>query len=998
MANLTFPELKEMKGIALPSASVDTLKQLREDTCSRSTSRDFKLQNYQRFLRRVLSPDSPTRCLLMVHGTGTGKTCTAIQIAEEYIIRPEFQDKRVLILANPAVQDNFKSQIFAMSKVSIDPDGILLSKQCTGRRYLDMLLRIQSEPLKWSDKATRERLNTIAQRIISEFYEFQGYTMFANSVNDQLGDAWIHETFDNRLIIIDEAHNIRNTEDGTPTKLISMALERIIKTAKNITLILLTATPMFDSYDEVIFYFNLFLWNERKQKLTEQLTPGNVFTKSGNFLSGMEDKFRGWCQDYVSFVRGDNPLSFPFRLPPPENLIALPAKRDLRNKIIPEKERRSVLTLTGSVVQGIQAEVLKSYKELKLGVAAADPTICVFPENATFRTTFKKSQEEDSQYDYDYKFLAPSKIADHSSKFKLIMNIIKDSEGVIFVYSNLVERGAQLFAMCLEEHGYESATGARLLKSTANEIERGSKGKYVLFTSELSNTGEGRRVLDRLKNSDNKDGNDIKVIVASPAISEGVDLSYIRQVHVIEYCWNMSKIEQVVGRGIRTCSHQALPFEKQNCTVYLHVCKTPDSDTELIDEYYYRKAVEFKGHQIAEVKQVIMESAMDCPLQTEINSLPKEWRNLEIEQVRSQDGKTLLLSLGDMAAPNFGSSGLTCKVKESKEDPEHERPLSAYLDVKDEILDKFMKLFLKKPIWTLEDLYKSPQLQLYDKDVIVYILHTAIDTGFQLKDRNGRLGYIESKGSMYAFTLGKYNSMQERYIKEDKGKDVPLEKRVQETKKESTLDEKRKQLDLSDDIKSRFDRSVIDWYIVDQEMTQQERIQHMLSLDWNNPPIYAKILKVNDLKILGSKQIYNSNNEHITPIGKQADTYFKWVKQRMDLFLETKDKFFAAMQNGRIAFNLDDSQEELKRVERSKVIKGKACGSYHEPLLKRFAEWLGFPIPESVGTKTARCQFLALAIRQAVINKKDIMWWTPEEWDIFDEDSNRKDLLLKLKA
>jgi type I site-specific restriction endonuclease len=39
----------------------------------------------------------------MVHGTGAGKTCSAIQIAEEYIIRPEFQDKRVLVLANPSI-------------------------------------------------------------------------------------------------------------------------------------------------------------------------------------------------------------------------------------------------------------------------------------------------------------------------------------------------------------------------------------------------------------------------------------------------------------------------------------------------------------------------------------------------------------------------------------------------------------------------------------------------------------------------------------------------------------------------------------------------------------------------------------------------------------------------------------------------------------------------------------------------------------------------------
>jgi hypothetical protein len=56
--------------------------------------------------------------------------------------------------------------------------------------------------------------------------------------------------------------------------------------------------------------------------------------------------------------------------------------------------------------------------------------------------------------------------------------------------------------------------------------------------------------------------------------------------------------------------------------------------------------VEAKAKSIATVKQIIMESAMDCPLQTDINSLPLEWRNLRIEQHRSQDNKTVTLSLG----------------------------------------------------------------------------------------------------------------------------------------------------------------------------------------------------------------------------------------------------------------------------------------------------------------------------------------------------------------
>ena len=173
-------ELQETKVESLPIASLETLKILRNEMCSNKFS---KLQSHQKFLRRILSPDSPTRSLLMVHGTGTGKTCSAIQIAEEYIIRPEFQYSKVLVIANPPVQENFRKQIFNTNNIYEDDDGLLLSKQCTGRRYLDMLQRIQKEPLKWSSPLVRQRMSNISKKIIDEFYEFQGYIEFANKLH-----------------------------------------------------------------------------------------------------------------------------------------------------------------------------------------------------------------------------------------------------------------------------------------------------------------------------------------------------------------------------------------------------------------------------------------------------------------------------------------------------------------------------------------------------------------------------------------------------------------------------------------------------------------------------------------------------------------------------------------------------------------------------------------------------------------------------------------------
>lgn len=1022
MVNITHPELAETRAQSLPPASLETLKQMRDDMCSVSSSKDFKLQPNQRFLRRVLSPDSPTRNLLMVHGTGQGKTCTAIQIAEEYILRPEFQDKRVFVLANPSIQENFKTQIFDISRVQMDVDGLLLSKQCTGRRYLDMIQRSQSEPLRLTDKTQQAKVMRMANRIIGEFYEFQGYQGFAKVITDKQEelksqnemDSWIHETFDNRLIIIDEAHNLRETTESDASKLVAIALERILKTANGITLVLLTATPMYDQYDELLYYFNLFLWNDRRIDLKSSIRASDIFTETGSFKEGGEEKFRGWCQDYVSFVKGENPFTFPFRLNPPDNLIAEPDRTtDIFGK--PIEEQRKFLKLTKSFLSPQQEKVVKGLTVR----ATSDPRlICMFPENKSFRETFEK---QESTYVYrGEQFLAPSKVALYSSKFGLIMNILESSSGIVFVYSNLAESGAQLFSMCLEEHGYEPAIGSRLLKDTSNEISRGSKGKYVLFTSETSDS-DINKALVRLKRPENANGSDIRVVIASPKVSEGVDFRYVRQVHVLDPWFNMSRIEQVLGRGMRTCSHSLLPFEDQNCTVYLHVCRYPSSKQETLDEFIYRVFVEGKARKIAKVKRIVMESAMDCSLQKDINSLPYDWsRELKIPQKRAQDGKELSLSLSEMSAPTFedSPSELKCDIKQPEKDILHDRPLSTILDVRDEVLDKIIKLFVNKPIWKRDDLYSHSSMKQYTPDVLDYILQNAIETGFTLTNKQGRLGHLEAKDGVYSFGIGKNDTMLERVLPEQTEKQVPLPEKVEaeeeeeerdadiilDTKLDEWLDEpKGKELKML--IEDTFSEEVLDWYVIDNRLTPEEKIQVLLNTDWAEPPVYAAPLLITKpdgthLYALGSKQIYNEDHELLESlVGSDKDAYDAWIKKRKDWFIEHKADIFGSMKENTVIFNMDEKSDIIKRAARAKNIGGRTCTTFKESTLNALSDWLtGEEFPKEVKNKKDRCMYADLLFRQAVLDgAKGLFWVTPEEYAIFSEDEHRTELLSRLK-
>jgi hypothetical protein len=1023
MANLSYPELAEITNTSLPPASLEALKELRNQMCESSKQSSFKLQSHQRFLRRVLSPDSPARSLLMVHGTGVGKTCTAIQIAEEYILRPEFQDKKVLVIASRAVEENFRTQLFDINRVNIDAvAGTLESQQCTGRRYLDMLLRIESEPKNWNNPDTRERLNKTSDKLINEFYEFSAYETFGNLINKKVGatDAeidreWIHANFDNRLVIIDEAHRIKeSTTDSTTVKGSTRGIENLVKIADGLVLVLMTATPMYDVYEEIIFFMNLFLWNDKRQGPKESIKPTDLFNPDGTLKAGAPgQRFRDWCQEYVSYVKGENPFTFPFRLPPPRIVNTAGITQAFVGGPIPEVDRIKYLTLTDSVVQDIQKDVLTGIERTDTEEkkrALLESTVAVLPANKTFRETFSLDND---QYAYTGDaFLKPDTLPNHSAKFVTIIKAILDSQGVAFVYSNFATMGSRLFAMALEEHGFVPAFGKTLLKKPA--YEGASKGKYILITGEASDA-EISRMLDAVKKPSNKDGTQVRVIISSPVAAEGIDFRFVRQIHVIDPWWNMSRIEQVIGRGLRTCSHQLLPFEKQNCTVYMHVVRTGDGK-ECYDEYTYRTKVEQKAMKIARVRKIIAESAMDCPLQNQINTLPEDWRNLEVPQSRAERAEDVTYRLYGMMAPMFDDTPdvAECIVKPSVPDPDHTRPLSTYLDVRDELLTKLAGKFMDKPIWDRQELIAA--LRPYTEDVVVYNLQQAISSAFRFKDSFGRPAVLELKGDLYALApLGVPNStvIERTTLPAVKGR-VELEPGGAEESKEreepeeievapEILNEKRAAFKWPADAKTRFSEAILNSYIFDHELSDAERRALLRSRPAGLPFTNRLYVPGTDIIVLGDKT-YDPPEE---PIGDEGARFRQWTEALIKTFTDNKETIYATLTSDRkFAFSkLVITDTEVKRkTGKQKRYEPIVCGSgKHEPetlvpsaVVNRLAKHIdsrGVGIPAVKNVPDA-CLYAELLARE----EHNCMWVTPEELSVlYDNAENKKAFTTEFK-
>ena len=89
-----------------------TDESLKDNVCD---VKEFEYTATQKFVGQFMSPETPYNGMLLYHGVGVGKTCTAILAAEVFL---ELSPKnKVYILAPPAIQPGFYRTIFDSSRI-----------------------------------------------------------------------------------------------------------------------------------------------------------------------------------------------------------------------------------------------------------------------------------------------------------------------------------------------------------------------------------------------------------------------------------------------------------------------------------------------------------------------------------------------------------------------------------------------------------------------------------------------------------------------------------------------------------------------------------------------------------------------------------------------------------------------------------------------------------------------------------------------------------------
>jgi len=311
---------------------------------------EFELQPHQAFVKNFMSFQTPYSSLLLYHGLGSGKTCSAIGVCEEMrdYMKQMGITKRIIIVASENVQDNFKLQLFDERKLK-EVNGIWSIRGCIGNKLLKEI-----NPMNMP--MPKEKVVSQIKNLINTYYIFLGYVQFANYIiktmnyeeeikkkfekgdknpvekrvkskieviKEKLKDSKVElnsriirrlrNEFDNRLIVIDEVHNIRKTDDNENKK-VAINLEFLVKAAQNMRFLLLSATPMYNNYKEIIWLLNLMNTNDRRGRIEVR----DIFDKNGNLKKSGEELLIRKATGYVSFVRGENPYTFPYRIYPNE--------------------------------------------------------------------------------------------------------------------------------------------------------------------------------------------------------------------------------------------------------------------------------------------------------------------------------------------------------------------------------------------------------------------------------------------------------------------------------------------------------------------------------------------------------------------------------------------------------------------------------------------------------------------------------------------------------
>lgn len=295
-------------------------KKLNENSsinCSSKNSDDFSLLIHQKIVRDYINIYTPYRGLLLFHGLGSGKTCTSIAIAEGLK-----NDKQIIVMTPASLRSNYieelkkcgdylykKNQYWEFVNTKKNPDLIPYLRSILGLpdEYIiknggAWFVNVKKES-NYNNLTTEQQtnLNNQINIMINNKYEFINYNGLRESHLQALSNNYTTNPFTNKVVIIDEAHNLvsKIVNKLKNIKSIAMKLYEYLLNSENTKIILLSGTPIINYPNEVGVMFNILRGSIKTYDFKLNSKSKKIISKDN--LIKLFEKYELNTIDYINF-------------------------------------------------------------------------------------------------------------------------------------------------------------------------------------------------------------------------------------------------------------------------------------------------------------------------------------------------------------------------------------------------------------------------------------------------------------------------------------------------------------------------------------------------------------------------------------------------------------------------------------------------------------------------------------------------------------------------
>jgi len=527
-----------------------------------------QLQDYQKMIRNYMNVNTTNDNLFIWHSTGRGKTISALSISEPYskvLLSNPSLNGYIYIIGTHSALENFINELISPSCNIINnilPDDANIYITTEERVELLELRKSIGENSKNLHIYKQMFKKVIGNRLKLARYRFYSYQKFINLNITSL---------ENSLIIVDEAHNMLNTNEY------AHMLRTIIDSTKVLKTVLLSATPMFNSPYDIVDFMNLLFKYEDIIKREEVFESGTEVKLKKNGLAFLQKK----CVGKISYLTSHLDENFPTKIEMGEKVPFLKATKLIR---VPMSKMQ--LDAYYKNWQEVMSPEIKNIIN------------AVFPEGFM------------DVADVTVSFLQLPTLYEYAPKYAKMLENVKENVkvGKVMIYhSHVNNSGIKLIARILSANGFAEY---------GNFVDC---PKFAILHGEIPL--ETRSNIINIYNSDaNLHGELISVLIGAQLLRESVDIKAGLFIHIVNYQENYSRIDQIEGRFIRYRSHEMLPKEMRYVKVYKYVSSLGEGSELSAEELEYVKD-EHNHLIIREITASLKLSAIDCVKNAKYNNL-----------------------------------------------------------------------------------------------------------------------------------------------------------------------------------------------------------------------------------------------------------------------------------------------------------------------------------------------------------------------------------------